>query len=48
VPLPIDWSSENVDAIRDAALAVYRNLVAGKPIETVIAGLCAAQSDDDS
>ncbi len=48
VPLPIDWSSENVGAIRDAALAVYRNLVAGKPIETVIASLCAAQSEDDS
>ncbi|MFN6339495.1 MAG: hypothetical protein ACK41W_12335 [Cyanobacteriota bacterium] len=39
VPLPIDWSAENVDAIRDAALAVYRSLVAGKPIEPVIAGL---------
>ena len=48
VPLPIDWSSENVDAIRDAALAVYRNLIAGRPIETVIASLCAAQSEDDS
>jgi integrase len=48
VPLPIDWSSENVDAIRDAALAVYRNLVAGRPIETVIASLSAAQCDDDS
>jgi hypothetical protein len=39
VPLPIDWSAENVDAIRDAALVVYRSLVAGKPIEPVIASL---------
>jgi hypothetical protein len=33
---------------RDAALAVYRNLVTGRPIEPVIASLRAAQSDDDS
>lgn len=47
VPLPIDWSAENVDAIRDAALAVYRSLVAGKPIEPVIAGL-VGKDDRDS
>ncbi len=44
VPLPIDWSPENVDAIRDAALAVYRGLVAGKSIETIV----AAFSSNDS
>jgi hypothetical protein len=39
VPLPIDWSPENGDAIRDAALAVYRSLAAGQPIEPVLSAL---------
>ncbi|MFN9636265.1 MAG: hypothetical protein ACK55D_06090 [Synechococcaceae cyanobacterium] len=39
VPLPIDWSPENVDAIRDAALAVFRSLAAGQPIEPVLSAL---------
>jgi len=36
VPLSIDWAPENVDAIREAALAIYRGLVAGQPIEVAI------------
>ncbi|WP_094555474.1 hypothetical protein [Synechococcus sp. 1G10] len=36
VPLPIDWAPENVDAIREAALAIYRGLVAGQPVEVAI------------
>lgn len=48
VPLPIDWSPENVDAIRDAALAVYRNLAAGKPIEPVVASVSAQDSEESS
>ncbi len=36
VPLSIDWAPENVDAIREAALAIYRGLVAGQPVEVAI------------
>jgi integrase len=36
VPLPIDWAPENVDAIREAALAVYRAIAAGKPIKAAL------------
>lgn len=36
VPLRIDWAPENVDAIREAALAIYRGLVAGQPVEVAI------------
>ena len=36
VPLSIDWAPENVDAIREAALAIYRGLVAGQPVEIAI------------
>ena len=46
VPLPIDWSPENVDAIRDASLAVYRGLVAGQSLESVVAAL--SHRDDTS
>jgi integrase len=41
VPLPLDWASENVDAIREAAVAVYRAIAAGQPIETALATLVA-------
>jgi integrase len=36
VPLSIDWAPENVDAIREATLAIYRGLVAGQPVEVAI------------
>jgi len=41
VPLPLDWAPENVDAIREAAVAVYRAIAAGRPLETALAPLVA-------
>jgi integrase len=39
VALPLDWASENVDAIKEATVAVYRAIAAGKPLEAALAAL---------
>ena len=48
VPLPIDWTPENVDAIREATLAIYRSLVAGRPIDVAVAALTEEERDGNS
>ena len=48
VPLPIDWTPENVDAIREATLAIYRSLVAGRPIDVAVAALTEDESAGNS
>jgi len=36
VVLPIDWVPENVDAIRDATLALYQQIVGGQPLTAAL------------
>ncbi len=45
VPLPIEWSPENVDAIREAALVIYRTLAQGQPVAAAVAALTTANDD---